>query len=101
MTAQFKIALTDYQTPDVEIEKRIVATAGGELLVEQCRTEDEVIPLAQDANGILNGYAQITARVINALEKCRVIVCCGVGVNSGSFEEWKHLTLICRKSKSL
>ena len=82
MTAPFTIALTDYQTPDVEIEKRVVNAAGGILMVGQCKTEEEVILLTKNADGILNDYARITSRVIESLKKCKVIVCCGVGVNS-------------------
>lgn len=82
MTDPFKIALTDYQTPDVEIEKNVVTAAGGRLVVGQCKSEDEVLQLTRDADGILNDFARITARVIESLEKCKVIACCGVGVNS-------------------
>ena len=82
MTAPFKIALTDYQTPDIEIEKSVVHAAGGELVVGPCKSEDEVIQLTKDADGILNDFARITSRVIDSLKKCKVIVCCGVGVNS-------------------
>jgi len=43
MTAPFKIALTDYQTPDIEIEKSVVDAAGGELVVGQCKSESDYI----------------------------------------------------------
>jgi hypothetical protein len=55
MLRSFKSALTDYLSPDVDSEKRIVTAAGGELLVGQCRSEDEVIQLVPNADGILNG----------------------------------------------
>jgi D-3-phosphoglycerate dehydrogenase len=82
MTDPFIIALTDYQTPDVEIEKTIVNAAGGRLVVGQCKSEDEIIQLTQGADGVLNDYARITKRVIDSLNNCKVIACCGVGVNS-------------------
>ena len=59
MTAFFKIALTDYQTPDIEIEKSVVDAAGGELVVGQCKSEDEVIQITKDADGISNDFARI------------------------------------------
>jgi D-3-phosphoglycerate dehydrogenase len=47
-----------------------------------CNTEDEVIEVAQDADGIISQYAPITRRVIESLKKCKVIVRYGVGVDS-------------------
>jgi D-3-phosphoglycerate dehydrogenase len=82
MKTTFRIALTDYQTPDVEIEKGVVEAAGGELIVGQCKSEADVIRLTDGVDGILNDYARITSKVIESLERCKVVVCCGVGVNS-------------------
>lgn len=48
----------------------------------QCRTEEELIEACKDADGLLNQYAQLTRRVIESLDKCKVIGRYGVGVNT-------------------
>jgi D-3-phosphoglycerate dehydrogenase len=53
-----------------------------ELRPQQCRSEDEIIALAQQADAVLNCYAKMTARVIEALKRCRIIARYGIGVDN-------------------
>jgi len=76
------VSVTDYPFPDLEIERAELAAIGVELRAGQCKTEEEVIELVRDAAGVLNTYARITARVIKAMEKCRVIARYGIGVDN-------------------
>lgn len=48
----------------------------------QCKTEEDVIRQAAGCDGLIVQYAPITARVIAALERCRVIVRYGIGVDN-------------------
>jgi D-3-phosphoglycerate dehydrogenase / 2-oxoglutarate reductase len=77
-----KIAITDYRFPDIDQEKRAVAAAGGTLIVGQAATEDEVADLCRDADAVLNVRAPVTRRAIAAMERCRIIVRYGIGVDS-------------------
>lgn len=77
-----KIVITDYRFPDIDQEKRAVAAAGGTLVAAQAATEDEVAELCRDADAVLNVRAPITRRAIAAMERCRVIVRYGIGVDS-------------------
>jgi len=52
------------------------------LVVGECRGEEEIIDLCRRADAILNTYAPMTERVIEALERCRVIVRFGIGVDN-------------------
>jgi D-3-phosphoglycerate dehydrogenase len=52
------------------------------LFLAYCNTEDEVIEVAHDADGIINQYAPITRRVIESLKRCKVIARYGVGVDN-------------------
>lgn len=45
------------------------------------KSEDEYIAQVKDADAILGGGFALNARVINALEKCKVIATAGVGVD--------------------
>ena len=81
MKPRWTVAVTDAETLDLPIERTAVEGIGGRLLVGRCQTEQDVIALARDADAILYDYAPITANVIGALQKCRVIVRYGVGLD--------------------
>jgi D-3-phosphoglycerate dehydrogenase len=77
-----KIVITDYRFPDVEQERRAVEAAGGTLVTGQAVNEDQVAELCRDADAVLNVRAPVTRRTIAAMERCRVIVRYGIGVDS-------------------
>jgi D-3-phosphoglycerate dehydrogenase / 2-oxoglutarate reductase len=77
-----RIIITDCDHPTVEIEKEILSEIDPEFILAQCNTEDEVIEVAKDADGIINQYAPITRRVIESLKRCKVIARYGVGVDN-------------------
>jgi len=79
---QPKILITDCDHPSVEIERKILSEINPEFVLAHCNTEDEVIEVAQDADGIINQYAPITKSVIDSLKKCKVIVRYGVGIDN-------------------
>ncbi len=71
----------------MEIEKAILSEIDPEFILAQCNTEDEVIEVAKDVDGIINQYAPITRRVIESLKRCKVIARYGVGVDNIDVEE--------------
>jgi D-3-phosphoglycerate dehydrogenase len=77
-----KIVITDYRFPDVEQERRAVEAAGGTLVTGQAVNEDQVAELCRDADAVLNVRAPVTRRAIAAMERCRIIVRYGIGVDS-------------------
>jgi D-3-phosphoglycerate dehydrogenase len=78
----FIVAITDYVFPSLEPEQRVLAPLGVELRPAQCKSEEEIINLAKDADGILNCYAKMTARVIESLNHCKIIARYGIGVDN-------------------
>lgn len=78
----WKAVVTDWEYADLRYEERVLGRAGIELVPAQCRTEAEVIEACRDADAIINQYAPISRRVIESLEKCRVITRYGVGVDT-------------------
>lgn len=80
--ARYKVVVTDHLFSSLEEEREIVGRVGADLVEGQCRCEDEVLSLSSGADAILNTYAPITEKVINALERCRVIVRFGIGVDN-------------------
>src|SRR3984957_8108222 len=77
-----KIVITDFRFPDVDQERRAVAAAGGTLVTGQAVNEEQVAELCRDADGVLNARAPITARAIAAMQRCRIIVRYGIGVDT-------------------
>jgi D-3-phosphoglycerate dehydrogenase len=77
-----KIVITDYRFPDVEQERRAVEAAGGTLVTGQAATEQQVADLCGDADGVLTVRAPITRRAIAAMQRCRIIVRYGIGVDT-------------------
>lgn len=75
------VVITDYDYGDVAIERAIIEGAGLELTAAQCKTEDEVIDVARDADAIIPQYATVGAKVIAALTRCQVIARYGTGVD--------------------
>jgi len=77
-----KIVITDCDHPSVEIEKKILSEINLELTLETCKTEEDVIAVASDADGIINQYAPFTRKVIKSLNRCKIIARYGVGVDN-------------------
>ncbi len=80
--ARFKIVVTDHLFDSMAEEARLFDQMDAELVIGQCRGEEETIVLIRDADAILNTYAPMTAKVINTLERCRVIVRFGIGYDN-------------------
>ncbi len=75
------VVIADYDFGDVAIERSIVEGAGLDLTAAQCKTEDEVIAVARDADAIIAQYATIGAQAIGAFTRCQVIARYGTGVD--------------------
>jgi D-3-phosphoglycerate dehydrogenase len=80
--AKYKVVVTDDRHKDYEVERQVFSDMDVELTVANCQTEDEVIEACKDADGILCNLAPMPARVIESLEKCKVISRYGVGFDN-------------------
>jgi len=76
------VAVTDSVFPSLEPERRVLAPLGVELRPGQCRSEEELIELTRGADAVLNCYAKMTARVIETLDRCKIIARYGIGVDN-------------------
>jgi D-3-phosphoglycerate dehydrogenase / 2-oxoglutarate reductase len=73
------VLITDFNYPDVELERRILEDAGLDLVTAQCRSEEDVIEAAREVSALLTQYARITARVMSELPELRMVGRYGVG----------------------
>lgn len=77
----YKVVVTDVLRP-VLPEEGILKEVGASLTYGDATTEDELIALTQDADAVINYLSKVTARVINSMKKCRIIVRRGIGYDS-------------------
>ncbi|WP_088105776.1 C-terminal binding protein [Halalkalibacter urbisdiaboli] len=79
----FKVVVTDYEFASLAPEQEVLNKVDGvEFVAVQCKTEEDVIEAAKDADALINQYAPITRKVIESLPKLKVVSRYGVGVNT-------------------
>ena len=82
MNSKFKVLITDPYHQNFHIEKEILAEINAEVIISHCKTEEDVIRLGSEMDGLLVSYVPIGKKVIENLHKCKVIVKYAVGVNN-------------------
>jgi D-3-phosphoglycerate dehydrogenase / 2-oxoglutarate reductase len=75
------VVIADHDFGDVDIERAIIEKAGFRLVAAQCKTEDDVIAAARDADAIIAQYATVGARAVGAMTRCEVIARYGTGTD--------------------
>jgi D-3-phosphoglycerate dehydrogenase len=78
-----KVAITDYSFDTLEIEKSILEPLGCRI-VEQRSGKDvrKLIALVKDADYVITQFAPVSSEVIAAMQRCRLIVRYGIGVDN-------------------
>ncbi len=77
-----KVAVTDATFPNLEIETEIFRSAGAELVAGACKSVETLIALVREADAVLTQLAPINERVIQVMNRARVIVRYGIGVDN-------------------
>ena len=86
MNEKFKVIYTDHGFESIEIERGIIESANGDLIVAKCKTVEDVIAATADADALLVQWAPVTADVIDTLRRCKIIVRMGIGVDNVDIE---------------
>jgi D-3-phosphoglycerate dehydrogenase len=77
-----KALVTDFDFPDIALERGLFAEAGIELADAQCRTEEQLIDAAKDCDALLLQYAPVTERVLSALPRLGIVSRYGAGFDT-------------------
>ncbi len=78
-----KIVVTDYSFPDLSIEERAFSPGGHNLVAwKEKRPPAELATLVHGADAIITQFASVNAEVIEAIDKAKVIVRYGIGVDN-------------------
>jgi D-3-phosphoglycerate dehydrogenase / 2-oxoglutarate reductase len=80
------VVISDCDHDAIDPERAVLEGHGVELRRLQCRTPEEVAAQAGDADVLINQYVPITAGVLDALPRCRLVVRYGVGVDNVDVE---------------
>jgi D-3-phosphoglycerate dehydrogenase len=81
-----RFLITDYDFPDIELERRIFRDAGFDLATAQCRTEDDLIAAARGCQGLLTQYVPVTERVMAARPEVKIVSRMGAGFDTVDIE---------------
>ena len=79
--SQYKVYISDYDYPDISIEKSILEPIGAEVIGLKDKTGAHLAELAADADAIIQQYAKITRPTIEKLKNCKIIARYGIGVD--------------------
>jgi len=83
---RFKVLITDYAWPDVEIERRTLAEIDAELIVAEKKQQDAagLAALASEhrVDAIMTNWAKVPQTVIAASPNCRIVSRLGIGLDN-------------------
>jgi D-3-phosphoglycerate dehydrogenase len=81
--------------PSLDVDRRILGEAGCDLTYRLCKSEDEVIDFARDADILMVITAnQITRRILTELARCKGIIRHGIGLDSIDVEAATELGVL-------
>ena len=87
--AKFRVLVTDLRHRDYKLETDLLKEIGADLILKNCKDDDELSAEVKDIDGILLDLAPVTKKVIKNCNKCRVISRYGVGYDNVDVEEAK------------
>lgn len=77
-----RVVVTDHAYPDLHAEREVLGAVGATVHDAQAKDKDALIRAVREADAVLVQFATLDADVIAAMERCRVIVRYGIGVDS-------------------
>jgi D-3-phosphoglycerate dehydrogenase len=80
------VLVTDHSFADLSLEEAILSPLGCSLDPRQCRTPDQLLPAAREADFVLTQFAPVNRQVIAGMNRAKLIVRYGVGVDNVDLE---------------
>lgn len=84
--AKYKVVMADSLFTDQDMEKEILKEIDAEFILSPARDQDTLAELASDCDALITTFSEITKKVIDGMEKCKVIIRSGIGVNNVDIE---------------
>lgn len=82
----FNVVITDREYETISDEISILESIGANVQAYQFRDEDDIIKVAKDCDALIFQYAKITKKVIDSLEKCKIIAKYATGIDGVDIE---------------
>ena len=79
---RYKVLLTDFAWPNLDIERAILAEGNAELVVAPQGDVATLTKLAADVDAIMTNWAKVPQAVIAAAPKCRIVSRLGIGLDN-------------------
>jgi D-3-phosphoglycerate dehydrogenase len=76
------IAVSDSVFPNLNPAREVLSRIGGELLLAEGPTLEDIMQVARDADALLVTYAKVTDGMIAQMTRCRIIARFGIGVDN-------------------
>jgi D-3-phosphoglycerate dehydrogenase len=76
------VAVTDHVFADLEPTQQALAHLGADVRLAEAKTPEAILAVGREADGMIVCYADVTAGIIEELEKCQVIARTGIGVDN-------------------
>jgi D-3-phosphoglycerate dehydrogenase / 2-oxoglutarate reductase len=80
--SQFRVLLTDYAWPNLDLERAGLAQANAELVVADKTDADSLANLARSCHAIMTNWAKVPQQVIEAVPNCRIVSRLGIGLDN-------------------
>ena len=80
--ARFTAVLIEHGYAAAEIERKIIAAAGGDLIDAESLSWAEALKLCENAEAIMLRRGEVTAEVIQGFRRCKILLRYGVGVDN-------------------
>ena len=80
--ARFKVLITDYAWPNLDVERKILAAADIEIVEAPAQDEETLKNLAGEVDAIMTCWANVPASVIAAAPKCQLVSRLGIGLDN-------------------
>lgn len=78
-----KVAITDYSFPNLDVEEGILCPQGHQIAAwKEKHSAQQLSELLADADAVITQFAPLTADVIQSMQRARVIVRYGIGVDN-------------------
>lgn len=78
----YRVLVTDYAWPNLDIERGILAEVGAELVVAPNGTAEEITALAADVDAILTCWKQVPPEALDTAARCRIVSRYGIGLDN-------------------
>ena len=78
----FRVLITDYAWPNLELERAILDEVGAEIVVAPNGTSAEIVALAVDVDAILTCWKQVPSAALDVATQCRIVSRYGIGLDN-------------------